>query len=232
MNDTTDQKRFERLVDGELPEAEYRALLASLDDEPGGWRRCALAFLESQALASEMGGVRHSLDLRDTAAGKPPTSRQDPSWWNEWATLLAIAASFLLAFCLGIVAPRFFPLGRQEIGPTGNLNMSGTIAANETGDGSRHQTLRPIGNVRLVMDGPAGENSDAEVVPVYEVGPDLENYLTGSAPVLGTELIELLRQQGYDVQHQQQFFPAPLDDGRQLIVPLDGYQITPVSRRY
>jgi len=56
--------------------------------------------------------------------------------------------------------------------------------------------------------------------------------LAGEAPVLGPEMIELLRQHGYDVRHDQQYFPAPLEDGRQMIVPVEGYQITPVSRRY
>jgi predicted methyltransferase MtxX (methanogen marker protein 4) len=45
-------------------------------------------------------------------------------------------------------------------------------------------------------------------------------------------LIELFKQYGYDVRHEQQLFAAPLDDGRQIVVPVDGYQITPVSRRY
>ena len=37
-----DEARFDRLVDGEISAADYKALLASLDDEPGGWRRLAL----------------------------------------------------------------------------------------------------------------------------------------------------------------------------------------------
>ena len=44
-----DARVLDRLVDGELSQAERRALLAALDDEPGGWRRCALAFLEAQS---------------------------------------------------------------------------------------------------------------------------------------------------------------------------------------
>ena len=85
---------------------------------------------------------------------------------------------------------------------------------------------------QLVMDGPGGAATAAGQVPVYEVGQDLEQYLSAEQPALGPELIELLRQQGYEVQHQQQYFPAPLNDGRQIIVPVDGYRITPVSRRF
>src|SRR5262249_46567448 len=106
------------------------------------------------------------------------------------------------------------------------------LAGNSFEEPSRHEALRPVGNLRLVMDSPTGETTQAGEVPVYEVGQDVEQFLSGSQPALGPELIEHLRRNGYDVQHEQQYSPAPLDDGRQIIVPLDGYQITPVGRRY
>jgi hypothetical protein len=67
---------------------------------------------------------------------------------------------------------------------------------------------------------------------VYEVERDPNDFLTSTSPPIGPEIIDMLRRHGYDVQHQQEYLPADLDDGRQMIVPLDGYQITPVSRRY
>ena len=48
-----DDRQFDLLVDGELGEEDRRALLGRLDGEPGGWRRCALAFLEAQAWKRE-----------------------------------------------------------------------------------------------------------------------------------------------------------------------------------
>src|SRR5260370_8705607 len=39
---------IDRLVDGELGEAERRELLLRLESNPDGWRRCALAFIEAQ----------------------------------------------------------------------------------------------------------------------------------------------------------------------------------------
>ena len=53
-----DDSRFDRLVDGELNDTERHQLLASLDDEPGGWRSCALAFLEAQAWRGTMRDVQ------------------------------------------------------------------------------------------------------------------------------------------------------------------------------
>ena len=50
MNENFDLTvQLDRLADGELPAEDYRALLAALDVEPNGWRRCALALLEAQA---------------------------------------------------------------------------------------------------------------------------------------------------------------------------------------
>src|SRR5262245_28378888 len=96
-NPMDDEIRFDRLVDGQLSGDEYRALLASFDDEPGAWKKCALAFLEAQALASELGGIRRSLDLHnDSAADLQPAPRRH-AMWGDVPPLLAVAASFLLA---------------------------------------------------------------------------------------------------------------------------------------
>src|SRR5439155_7237408 len=230
--------QFERLVDGELSADEYRALLASLDDEPRGWKRCALAFLENQALAGELGAIRRNLDLSDERATDASGEKDERlirprhKLWRQMPVLLAMAASFLAAFALGVVAPKFFPAFQQERLPGGNFvaQASPDPGENTSQPGVPHQTLRPIGNLHLVMDGASGEKLQAGQVPVYELGQELEQFLSANQPALGPEVIELLRQHGYDVQHEQQYFPASLDDGRQIIVPVDGYQITPVSR--
>jgi len=49
-----DDRRLDLLVDGELSELQRRELLEALDQEPGGWRRCALAFLEAQCWKQEL----------------------------------------------------------------------------------------------------------------------------------------------------------------------------------
>lgn len=251
MNTNEFDARFDRLVDGELSADEYQALLAALDDEPGGWRRCAFAFLEAQALAGELGQIRRSLDL--SAASRP--SLREGAWrqpteanqwnategvpyrrprWFELHTLFAIALSFLFAFTLGTLAPRFFAVRPQEPGFAGNNPSAPQVAsAGQAGGGGdvRHEAFRPVGNVRLVMDGPAGGAAESGDVPVFDVGADLESFLSQGRPALPPDLVELLRQRGHDVVRQEQYVPAQLDDGRQVIVPVERYQITPVSRR-
>ena len=228
--------RFDRLVDGELSADEYRAVVASLDDEPGGWRKCALAFLEAQALCGDLGQIRRSLDISEQASDEggaaPASSRQ--SRWFELHTLFAIALSFLLAFTLGALAPRFFRSGPQEPKLAGNNSSAPQIAKvhlPQSGGDLRQQAFRPVGNVRLVMDGPANGSAETGDVPVYDVGNDLESFLNQERPALPPELIELLRQRGHEVERQEQYVPAQLDDGRQVIVPVERYLITPVSQR-
>jgi hypothetical protein len=226
-NDFTDS-RLNRLIDGELSPTEYRAFLATLDDEPGSWRRCALALLESQAFGHELSDLRRSLDRPQTIPATNPVASARPTGLSP-QSLLAIAASFLIAFTLGLYAPQFF-LGRSKDSRlAGNFNMQ--PMGNESVSANDNTALpRNIGNLQLVVDNEGG--SESRQVPVYEVERDPNDLLTTTAPPIGPEVLDVLRRLGYDVQHQEQLLPAELEDGRQMIVPLDGYQITPVSRRY
>jgi hypothetical protein len=88
---------FDRLVDGSLAESERRALLLRLEAEPGGWRRCALAFLEAQswreAFAPLAAAPAPQSHVRVAASVSNP-SRTALRW-------VAVAASLLAAFVLG-----------------------------------------------------------------------------------------------------------------------------------
>lgn len=226
---------LDRLVDGELTGDEYRAALASLEDQADGWRQCAMAFLQAQALGAELGELRRNLDLPKesqlAAAGLPAApsevSRSGKTRRFDVASLFLIAASFVIAFGLGSVLPSLLGSGKisQEQSVAGN-----PLATQETAP-ARHQALRPVGDVRLMMDGPGGEMTDAGQVPLYETEADFEPFLRQDRPGLGPELVELLRQSGHDVVRQQQYVPGQLEDGRQIIVPVEQYRITPVGRR-
>ncbi|MEI8375561.1 MAG: hypothetical protein WCJ35_22295 [Planctomycetota bacterium] len=100
IHKTTPEHQFDLLVDGELSEADRRALLVQLEHETDGWRRCALAFLEAQCWKAELGQIVPS------AAQEPvrtePISQAEPigrrqSWRQYAATMLTVAASFLIA---------------------------------------------------------------------------------------------------------------------------------------
>ncbi|MFO0956895.1 MAG: hypothetical protein U0800_05435 [Isosphaeraceae bacterium] len=103
---TIDDRTIDRLVDGELADDERRALLASLEQAPGEWRRVALAFLEEQSWRAEARNLAE-FDGFGAAEGRPGRSRR---WWPR----LAIAAGWLLAFAGGWALHARAP-GRPEI---------------------------------------------------------------------------------------------------------------------
>ena len=113
----TDDTRFDRLVDDELSEEERRELLGRLDDEPSGWRRCALAFLEAQCWRQALGetpSLRDSLGAALQSTGKnadetpaiPIETPRRAVWLGRVKMLSAMAASFLVAMWLGTMAHR------------------------------------------------------------------------------------------------------------------------------
>jgi hypothetical protein len=89
---------LDRVVDGEVGEAERASLLRALDREPDGWKRCALAFLEAQAWREEAadGAMDVGLKLSERASR---TSR--PFLLRR---LIGVAAMVAVGFCVGFVS--------------------------------------------------------------------------------------------------------------------------------
>ena len=188
-----------------------------------------MAFLEGQAL-QELGQTRVPLDSRGREAAAGHVASRANTAWDQARILLAVAASFVVSAGFGTGCAGLLLFAGKEGIPGGNINTQRPVfvAEEQPDEGVPHNVLRYVGDVRLLVDGA----TDGGQVPVYEVGQNVTDYLAGESAVLGPEMIELLKQYGYDVRQDQQLFPASLDDGRQIIVPVEGYQITPVSRRY
>jgi len=132
-----DPETLDLLVDGELPEAERRRLLAGLDAIPGGWRACALAFLEVQCWKEQVRAAvqtpspNEKAGIGSAAGGAEQAtvlvSRRDP-WprrvWRLGGTVLAMAASFLLTF----VAATSLRTPREVAGTPGGEQLAGIVA--------------------------------------------------------------------------------------------------------
>lgn len=229
-----DAAGFDRLVDGELSAAEYRALLAALDQEPDGWQRCAMAFLEAQAWRCEISGIRRGQD-HATPADRAVAATNHGA--RRWLPLLAVAASFIVAFLGGLyVQQRIDALERRG----GQLAQG----SNPVHKQPAHEALRPedeflaegqepqsLGNIRLVVDGGPGNEAQPIDVPVYDLRQVGPQWLTQDRSILPPEVIEALHRRGRKVESQIQFLPLPLDEGRQIVLPVEQIQITPVSRR-
>jgi hypothetical protein len=230
MNEKTnlpadDDARFHRLVDGECTGEEYRQMLAGLDEEPGGWRRCALAFLESQALERDLSAARREVDL-------PPVSVQPADFARSyaWGTWLAIAASFLLALGLGI-SLRGWPLFTNDnlvdnaAQPTKAVRSQPDGLANDRRSGDS-----PLGNLTLVVDGAGGARDEAINLPIFDARTAAER-LSFEHSALPPDVRKALERTGHRIESRQGLVPVVLQDGRQVVFPVEQFQIVPAARR-
>jgi hypothetical protein len=255
LNDSTaDDARFDRLVDGELAESERRQLLATLDDEAGGWRRCALAFLEAQCWRESFDALRspprHSAQdpkssgqemamVKNNATDAPTATASHRAFWSRHAgTLMAMAACFLAAFWISSL------MRPKSVGPSpAPSDLIGQIA-----DARRLpdvvEATQPAGDAAAVMPrDPASQASDSLATPWRMVTvaapsasaasgaplrlPAMERdkldpqWLRSLPPAMPNDIVQALGKSGHQVEQHRELVPVPLQDGRQLIVPVD-----------
>ena len=91
---------LDRLVAGDLPDPKRRDFLLHLESEPGGWRRCALAFLEAQTWREAFAPMVAPVH-REVSVVIPNTSPVKPSSRRGRMREIMMIASLLLAFLLG-----------------------------------------------------------------------------------------------------------------------------------
>ncbi|MEC8556288.1 MAG: hypothetical protein VXZ82_14860 [Planctomycetota bacterium] len=105
---------IDELVAGNLHGEQYRRVLKALDEQPDGWKECAMAFLQEQALKRELRVLvaddeiwnpnRKSRAIVETPASVHPVSpiKSSEHVRLEWMTRLSsIAALLLLSFSVG-----------------------------------------------------------------------------------------------------------------------------------
>jgi hypothetical protein len=142
-----------------------------------------------------------------------------------------MSASFLVAFVLGMTLPS---LWRPDgiVRGDGGRNLAALPAETKAGIASPQDLLRTVGNARLMIDGPGGAQSPVGEVPILEMSAGAsDQWLTQHEPMLPIDLIDELKRRGHRVERLEQFVPVNLEDGREGVIPVESYQITPVSRR-
>ncbi len=232
-----DEFRFDMLVDDELGEAERRELLAGLDDEPGGWRRCALAFLEAQSWKKELGAFLLEPADRKPAGQLPtkpytktPVRRSRRSRLGRHvATWSAVAASFLLAMFLGRelqdawLSDTIAPVPGVPIDAVADLRAPVTVPARpeEALDGASRHSDAPSGPWQLVtLAGPDGTVGEIKL-PAIERDKLDENWLAGVPAAMPADVLRALERTGHKVRQRRELLPLRMKDGRRLVVPVD-----------
>ena len=225
-----DDVLFDRLVDGELSNDERRKLLASLDDHPGGWRRCALAFVEAQAWRSDLKQI-----VRESDATPSPVRALAPlpaRTGRRGLRLFAVAACVLMAFTLGL-AMREDGLSLQSATPNpGDELAAVTSVPPDTAPAPATSVPRANKAEEALTLWVRNEQGQAQPLRVPLVDAATLDRQLGVAfqPGLSDSARNHLRQRGFDVQSKQRYAPLWLENGRPMIVPVEDTRIVPVSQ--
>jgi hypothetical protein len=207
----TDDSRFDRLVDDELSEAERRQLLAGLDNEPGGWRRCTLAFLESQCWKQTFDGRSRHTPCADIEIASTRFPTRLPAhgvfglYSRRLGTLLAMAACFLAVFWVGTQMRRAGQVA-------GTVDMA-RLAPASTPDMQQPNPWRTV-----TVATPAGSSLSIPAVERDNIDPQ---WLRRVPPAMPDDVMRAFVRAGHQIEQHRELVPVPLKDGRQLVVPVD-----------
>jgi hypothetical protein len=235
---------FDRLVDNELSPAEQRELLAALEDEPGGWRRCALAFIEANAWRDTLIGVRaeQTVSLSSSVlCGR----RRKARWFHglaRWSYGFALAASVLVAFACGryvasgpvereLAAMR----GRSTDNPVVSTAVDNRVSNDDfpsirPGADSSGQAAPGWQTVQLnIADALAGEPEAVEVPCLDASHADLSQinqaWLAKQDSAVSAQMLQALEETGHAVTTEMQLWPIEMTDGRRIVLPVEQVEV-------
>jgi hypothetical protein len=203
MNDVENdlQLLLDRLVDGDLQGDEYRRLLLDLEKQPDGWRQCALAFLQAQALRREFQSQRQPhVVQRPLAATQPLASRRR----RLVELLLAAAAGILIALPVGLLFPRSSEVATMPVPGTSSEAVKDKEAASP-------------------------EQIEQEEDAVEDWPPEYEWVLSEEGSAFPAGLARALESVGTRVRRERGLLPLETRDGRRFMVPIERVELTPVS---
>lgn len=241
---SNDDILFDRLVDGELSARERQTLLQSLESRKDGWRKCALAFLEAQSWRESSHGIITNIaqpsgltpllqasgstatpSNNDAKISRAPTDHPKRISIKLLAEWFAIAAAVVVAFRVGALQHGPGNLGTGGAGPVqkqlaGVLPaIPGASAATKPSDALNLWVKDDTGNFRRVR---------VPLVNASDLDPNLGVQFETGVPA---DVRNRLQNEGYAVQSKRKFAPMWLDNGRQMVVPVEDTKIVPVSNK-
>ena len=232
-----DAMRIDRLVDGELSDDERRHLLASLEAQPDGWRRCALAFVEAQTWRGAMSGLLRenaapagpsvSLSVAETSGSAGASPSQNETSRSHLGTWFAVAASVVVAFGLG----RQSGVMRSASEPASQQIASTPAVPNDKADSPRLERAARGDAVTLVVNDRDGVPQRIEVplVEGRQLGRAFGDVPQWSSP----ELDRRLDEQGLDLDARRRYAPLYFEQENKIVpmvVPVDDAVVRPANR--
>ena len=233
--DEIQNELLDRLVDGELPDGDYRTLIHRLDDAPDGWRRCALSFLEQQALQRDLKQMLKEgqrFDPLDMAVseqdremhGAPRVTTHDrwERWlgkpWVRWTSVLAVG---VLAFVGGLALQPFGSPDRpfeERVAEAPSINSdSAPLSSSFQTNGLMRQEPATL----LIEDSLAGSTKPLEVLtrPInYREGDSIPKYAPEQFP---QQFINAMDGATFVDQIERRVLILRMPDGNLMILPVD-----------
>ena len=248
MSLPVDERTMMRLVDGELSGAERIAVIKRLENQPDGWRDCALAFIEDGAWQQAMAAGTQTVvaqDSRVLAGGMAPAVRtssaedglthgsahgdagKKPTWTkNGWATWIAMAAAILLGFAFGTWS-------RPNDSNT-NGSAAGLAGPLESGSGGAVDVA-----VEKVAATAEADNSIRGRQPGFEFAPGdgapgdsrlvLDREFWRHESSVPNHLRKKLESLGARIERERGLMPLQTNDGREWVVPYEDVRVVPVN---
>ncbi len=233
-----DQALIDRIVDGEITPDELRAAVDRLERDPDGWKRCALAFLESQVLNESFRtlGQAQTNDVGGPAIPLRPASPRHTRyrWLRTVAAAVVVGAAFAIGWLghgtrmgspaqdslvrgsgLAQRSPMNEPSGSEHALPADDSPAEDRVSPSS----DPNQMFRTVGTIRF---GPESAPAEVPVLAGPGITPD---WLAQQPPPVSEYGQVVLARQGYQVEQQRRFITAVLADGRRVAIPVDHVEI-------
>jgi hypothetical protein len=250
LSEMANEKLLDLLVDDELDAARRRELLVQLEATATGWRQCALAFLEAQALSSDLQGAAlepHGGNPRPSSA--VPDGRQIVRRLRHWTLLAAsVTGAFIAGWILRPSPTRLATADAVAVAPsngdqqqvadahpasTGTMS-AGTIeqGSQDAGPGTKRDPagVRVTGILTLKFDD-HGQEREMQLPVIDAAGIDVRHWLEQPSTV-NAAAVKALERRGHKVESQRQLVTVSLKDGRRLLLPVDQVDVRFAHRVY
>ena len=221
------QRDIDRLVGGDATKEEMRELVARLDSSPGGWKRCALSYMESQSWRETFASM-----LSPRCEGKPDVVVATPNAHAPRSSrrngLLLTVTGFLVAFAAGIGTTAWWQDGsadrengsesvakpdRSSVNPTNVKVVKKRTPDQKSGD------PQLLGVVNITSDGvteaafPLVGTQDRELVSIELTSAQLSDYNR-----------QLWQRRGYRIEQHRKIVSVLLAGGNRFQFPIDWVQ--------
>lgn len=220
MSHQRDELLLQRLVDGELDEPQQQEFLAQLDHEPSGWRRLAVAFVETQIWAR---AYREAIGVADPLpAVAPPSTRPK----LRPLAILSAAAALLVAWALGAWQGAWWGASAAKAPQVADQRKL-PADQEESPPARSHEERLPAGprqppeKLRLYLGDASSDAPRTVDVPLIPFSQLSKGGYPSPNAAIPEPVRETLTRYGYRVHRHTELLQLRFEDGRRVILPVD-----------